>query len=149
MSASALDPFPDRRSYVAAALSAFVRLPDTPNRPCRDDRFFAASLHRDRVLPRLLYDAFLLATARRTVPRHILPDAPAYAPIRLMRYFAPLIAEIKADSSLIDPSSLAFLQLRCTRADRRLPSFEDLFPPTLAPRTLRRRSIRQLSLPFE
>lgn len=83
-------PMP-RHAYVAAVLSAYLQLPDTPTRARPLDRRLAGQLF-DRQIPLgIILDALLLATSRRTFrDRHL----PPLSSIRSLYYFLPLVDEL-------------------------------------------------------
>jgi hypothetical protein len=77
--------------YIKAVLDLYVSLPDTPPSPRRDDRYLAQQFHR-KALP--LYQveaALLLGTARRAFRN----DPDPLEPIRSLRYFIPLVEEVR------------------------------------------------------
>ena len=123
------DPPPNRRSYVRALLSAFRRLPDTLPRHRRGDVLFAESLNDEGVPLSVVYVAFVLATARRSVPRHILPDLSDHPPILSLRYFRAVIDEVRNDPAVTEPSYLGYLVHRNARYGRALPLIDQLFVP--------------------
>ncbi len=80
-----------RNQYVQAVLTAYVQLPDTPNRPRPPDRRLARLL-QDRSIPlSLVKDALILTSARRMLRPQTAPPLP---PIRSLYYFLPVIEEI-------------------------------------------------------
>jgi len=79
------------QDYVRTVLDTFVSLPNAPRRPRRDDRFLAEKLYRQRVPLLLLEYALLLGCARRELQDH---DEPLQ-PIRSLRYFVPVLEEVR------------------------------------------------------
>jgi hypothetical protein len=80
-----------RQAYVNAVVNNYVRLPGTPLRPSRRDRQLAGALH-DRTIPlRVVWAAFVLAAARRTIRS---PEQPQLAAIRTLCYFLSAIDEV-------------------------------------------------------
>ena len=77
--------------YVRTVLDMFVALPGAPRRPRRDDRFLAETLYRARVPLLVLEYALLLGCARRELQDH---DEPLQ-PIRSLRYFVPILEEVR------------------------------------------------------
>ena len=80
-----------QQDYVRQVLDSYVSLPGTPLRPRRDDRFLAEKLYRQRVPLHLLEYALLLGCARRELQEH---DEPLQ-PIRSLRYFVPVVEEVR------------------------------------------------------
>jgi hypothetical protein len=82
---------PARQAYVDAVVTNYVRLPGTPLRASRSDRHFARLLHEQRVPLRVVYAAFVLATARREIRSASSARLPA---IRTLRFFQGAIDEV-------------------------------------------------------
>jgi hypothetical protein len=95
----------DCQHYVAAVLTLYRKLPDTPQRHSRYDRHLAAQLHQRQVPLPLIEAAFLLATARRFLRD---PSYPPLSPIRSLHYFLPLIDELIHQP--LAPTYLAYLR---------------------------------------
>lgn len=84
-----------RQAYVNAVVANFVRLPGTPLRASRRDRRLAAALH-DRGVPlRVIWAAFVIATARWAIRG---PAQRKLERIRTLYYFVPAIEEVLAIS---------------------------------------------------
>ena len=79
-------------AYVAAVLTLYLDLPDTPLRPSPMDQSLASRLHQQAVSLFLVESAFLLATLRRLSRPSELPALPK---IRSLAYFLPVIAELQ------------------------------------------------------
>jgi hypothetical protein len=79
-------------AYVAAVLTVYLDLPDTPLRPSPMDRSLASRLHQQAVPLPLVESALLLATLRRLSRSAELPPLPK---IRSLAYFLPVIAELQ------------------------------------------------------
>jgi hypothetical protein len=79
-------------TYVAAVLTQYADLPDTPLRPSPPDQALARKLHRDGVPLPLVESALLLATLRRLTRSVDLPPLPK---IRSLAYFLPVIEELQ------------------------------------------------------
>jgi hypothetical protein len=89
---SILDPNSDPAPYVAAVLTLYVDLPDTPLRASVTDQR-QARLWFDRGVPlEVVETALLLACLRRTVRP---ADAPPLPRVRSLAYFKPVIEELK------------------------------------------------------
>lgn len=78
-------------AYLKAVLDLYVSLPDTPRRPRPDDRYLALQFHR-QALPLVQVEAALLLGLARRVFRDQ-PDP--LEPIRSLRYFVPLLEEVR------------------------------------------------------
>ena len=86
-----LDPQSDAALYVAAVLTVYVDLPDTPLRSSVPDQR-QARLWFDRGVPlEVVETALLLACLRRTVRPADVPPLPR---IRSLAYFQPVIEEL-------------------------------------------------------
>jgi hypothetical protein len=79
-------------AYVAAALTLYADLPDTPSRPSPTDRSLARNLYKEAVPLHLVESALLLATLRRLARASDLPPLPR---VRSFAYFLPVIAELQ------------------------------------------------------
>jgi hypothetical protein len=93
--------------YVAAVLTLYADLPDTPLRASVTDQALAHKLHSETVPLSLIESAFLLATLRRTVRSSELPPLPK---IRSLAYFLPIIAELQQQP--LPDGYLAYLRLK-------------------------------------
>ncbi len=89
---SILEPHSDPALYVAAVLTVYVDLPDTPLRASVADQR-QARIWFDRGVPlEALETAFLLACLRPTVRP---TDVPSLPRIRSLAYFPPVIEELQ------------------------------------------------------
>ena len=89
---SILDPHSDPALYVAAVLTLYVDLPDTPLRASVSDQR-QARIWFDRGVPlEAVETALLLACLRRTVRPTDVPPLPR---IRSLAYFQPVIEELQ------------------------------------------------------
>ena len=89
---SILDPNSDPAIYVAAVLTLYVELPDTPLRASVPDQRLAR-LWFDRGVPLdVVETALLLACLRRAVRPTDVPPLPR---IRSLAYFQPIIEELR------------------------------------------------------
>lgn len=78
--------------YLAALLSLYADLPDTPLRPSPADQSLARKLFADAVPLTLIETAALLGTLRR-LSRD--PSLPPLTKIRSLAYFLPVIEELQ------------------------------------------------------
>jgi len=79
-------------AYVAAVLTLYADLPDTPLRPSPMDHSLARKLHLEAVPLSLVESALMLAALRRAMrPADSLP----LPKIRSLAYFLPVIAELQ------------------------------------------------------
>jgi hypothetical protein len=92
------------RDYVRVVLESYVSIPGTPLRPRRDDRFVALELYRREVALQEVEAALLLGCARRTFRE---PEE-ALQPIRSLRYFVPVIEEVRQEG--VDPAYVRYLR---------------------------------------
>jgi hypothetical protein len=99
--------------YVAALLTLYADLPDTPLRPSLPDQSVARKLFTDAVPLALIESALLLGTLRRLSRDPALPPLPK---IRSLAYFLPVIEELKLQP--MPDGYLAYLRLKL----RRLPA---------------------------
>lgn len=79
-------------TYVAAVLTLYTDLPDTPLRPSPMDQSLARKFQQQAVPLSLVESAMLLATLRRLTRSSELPPLPK---IRSLAYFLPVIAELQ------------------------------------------------------
>lgn len=96
--------------YVESVLDLYLRLPHTPQRFRPDDRFLAQQLRHRRIPLRTVHAALLLGSARRLFPTEPQPPLP---PIRSLRYFLPVINELRF--AKLDDSYLAYLRAKLAR----------------------------------
>ena len=89
---SILDPNSDPGVYVAAVLTLFVDLPDTPLRASVPDQRQARFWFDRGVSLEVVETALLLACLRRTVRPADVPPLPR---IRSLAYFQPIIEELR------------------------------------------------------
>ena len=78
--------------YVAAVLTLYADLPDTPLRHSVMDQSIARKLYQEAVPLSLVESAMLLATLRRLTRSSDLPPLPK---IRSLAYFLPVIDELQ------------------------------------------------------
>ena len=99
--------------YVAAVLTLYADLPDTPLRPSPMDQSVARKLHLEAVPLSLVESALLLATLRRRARSSELPPLPK---VRSLAYFLPVIAELQLQP--LPDGYLDYLRLKLQRVAR-------------------------------
>jgi hypothetical protein len=98
-------------AYVAAVLTLYVDLPDTPLRASAQDQWLARRLHEQGVPLSLVESALLLASLRRLFRP---PDLPPLPPIRSLAYFQPVITELQQNP--LPDGYLDYLRLKLRNA---------------------------------
>ena len=103
-------------AYVAAVITLYADLPDTPLRPSVMDQSLARKLYQEAVPLSLVESAMLLATLRRLTRASDLPPLPR---IRSLAYFLPVVAELRQQP--LPHGYLDYLRLKLQKAaaDRR------------------------------
>ena len=104
-------------TYVAAAVTLYAELPDTPLRASMSDQWLARRFHDEGVSLELLQTALLLGSLRRLVRP---ADAVPLSPIRSLAYFRPVIEELRAHP--VPEGYLDYLRLKLRRAAAVLPA---------------------------
>jgi hypothetical protein len=99
--------------YVAAVLTLYADLPDTPLRPSLMDQSVARKLFQEAVPSSLVESALLLATLRRRTRSSELPPLPK---VRSLAYFLPVIAELQLQP--LPEGYLDYLRLKLQRLAR-------------------------------
>ena len=107
----------DPANYVAAVVSAYVELPDTPLRARTQDIACARRLHDDGVPLPVVESALLLASLRRIVRP---ADAEPLPSIRSLAYFRPIIDELL--NQPLPEGYLDYLRLKLHNIAARLPA---------------------------
>ncbi len=92
----------NQTQYVQAVLRAYLRLPETAQRPRTADRKLAAQLYHRQVPLQHVLGAMRLATSRR-----FFRPPPPLPPIRSLHYFLPVIDEIQREN--VDPGYFEYL----------------------------------------
>jgi hypothetical protein len=100
----------DQRRYVTQLLERYKALPGTLHRVLRDDRHLAAEFFRRGIRLETVENAFVLATARRTLRSNSQP----LESIRSLAYFTPLLQELIDEPPL--PEYLDYLKHRLVSA---------------------------------
>jgi hypothetical protein len=108
---------PDPAVYVAAVVTLYVELPDTPLRASVSDQWLARRFLDDGVPLRVVEAALLLGSLRRLIRP---ADAPPLSPIRSLAYFRPVIDELQAHPAA--ESYLDYLRLKLRQAAAAAPA---------------------------
>jgi hypothetical protein len=82
----------DEPAFVAALLTLYSDLPDTPLRPSPADQSLARRLFADAIPLPLIESALILGTLRRLTRAPGLPPLPK---IRSLAYFLPVVEELQ------------------------------------------------------
>ena len=115
MSASANGP--DPANYVAAVVTAYVELPDTPISARAQDLSCARRFYDDGIPLPVVESALLLASLRR-LARPI--DAVPLPQIRSLAYFRPVIDELQ--NQPLPDGYFDYLRLKLRNVASRLPA---------------------------
>jgi len=107
----------DPTAYIAAVLSLYVDLPDTPLRASVSDQWLARRFHDDGVPLYAVETALLLGSLRRLIRA---AGAPPLSPIRSLAYFRPVIEELQAHP--VPVGYLDYLRLKLRQADTARPA---------------------------
>jgi hypothetical protein len=107
----------DPTAYIAAVLTLYVDLPDTPLRASVSDQWLARRFHDDGVPLHALETALLLGSLRRLIRP---AGAPPLSPIRSLAYFRPVIEELQAHP--VPVGYLDYLRLKLRQAATALPA---------------------------
>ena len=86
----------DANAYLAAVITLFLELPETPMRASLADQALARRLDRDGVPLKIVESALLLGSLRRLIRPQ---EAPPLSPIRSLAYFLPVIEELTENPS--------------------------------------------------
>lgn len=130
-----------RQAYVDSVVRHYIRLPGTPLRASRRDRWLAAALY-DRGIPlRVVWTAFVIAAVRWGIRG---PQQRKLEKIRTLYYFLPTIDEVLSTS--IEPSYIQYLAARLKPLVREKealltsPAASDLVPAATSRRSENRDS---------
>jgi hypothetical protein len=104
-------------AYIAAVLTLYIDLPDTPLRASAQDQWLARRLYEQEVPLSLVESALLLASLRRLFRP---ADLPPLTPIRSLAYFQPVITEVQQNPS--PDGYLDYLRLKLRSAARESPA---------------------------
>jgi hypothetical protein len=104
-------------AYIAAVLTLYVDLPDTPLRASAQDQWLARHLYEQGVPLSLVEAALTLASLRRLFRS---PDLPPLPPIRSFAYFQPVITELQHNP--LPDGYLDYLRLKLRNAAKESPA---------------------------
>lgn len=104
-------------AYIAAVLTLYVDLPDTPLRASVSDQWLARRFHDDGVPLPAVETALLLGSLRRLIRP---AGAPRLSPIRSLAYFRPVIEELQAHP--VPDGYLDYLRLKLSRVATTVPA---------------------------
>lgn len=107
----------DPTAYIAAVLTLYVDLPDSPLRASVSDQWLARRFHDDGVPLAAVETALLLGSLRRLIRP---AGTPRLSPIRSLAYFRPVIEELQAHP--VPVGYLDYLRLKLRQAATALPA---------------------------
>jgi hypothetical protein len=102
-------------AYIAAVLTLYLDLPDTPFRASAQDQWLARKLYEQAVPLSLVESALLLGSLRRLFRPADLPPLP---PVRSLAYFQPVITELQQNP--LPVGYLDYLRLKLRKAAQKL-----------------------------
>jgi len=79
--------------YLNSVINFYIQLPDTPDKPSKNDRITAAAFLSQGINIHTVESALLLASVRRLARPD---DAAPLPPVRSLAYFTPVIRELSA-----------------------------------------------------
>lgn len=126
--------------YLRSVLKLYCRLPHTPSRPRRDDRFVVRRLELQRHPIQRVHAALLLGTARRLFRPD---DSEPLLPIRSFRFFLPILEELRF--AAIDNGYINYLAQKIASVTGVQLTLDELTKLD-SPRS--RRTPKQLELPW-
>jgi hypothetical protein len=101
----------DSAEYIAAVLTFYGELPDTPHRVSASDQWLAHRFHADGVPLAVVETALLLGSLRRLL-RPL--DTPPLPPVRSLAYFRPVVDELRSHPA--PEGYLDYLRLKLRQA---------------------------------
>ena len=101
-------------AYVAAVVTLYMDMPDTPMRISASDQWLARHFYQDGVPLETVETALLLGSLRRLIRP---TDAPRLAPIRSLAYFRPVIEELQENPAPENYREYLRLKLRHVATD--------------------------------
>lgn len=108
---------PDRNQFVQHILALYKAAPGTRGRVRPADRRLAEALHHDGTSTKVIRDAFILATARRSFRS---PEAQPLQGVASLHYFLPVIEELRDHP--LDPDYVEYLQAKIAGLDNPAPT---------------------------
>jgi hypothetical protein len=113
-------------AYVAAVITLYMDMPDTPMRISASDQWLAGHFYQDGVPLETVETALLLGSLRRLIRP---ADSPRLAPIRSLAYFRPVIEELQENPAPENYREYLRLKLRMatqkTSAEAQKNTFSD------------------------
>ena len=104
-------------AYVAAVVTLFMDMPDTPMRISASDQWLARHFYQDGVPLETVETALLLGSLRRLIRP---PDSPRLAPIRSLAYFRPVIEELQDNPA--PENYCEYLKMKLRMATQKTPA---------------------------
>jgi len=104
-------------AYVAAVVTLYLEMPDTPIRLSASDQWLARHFYEQGVSLEIIETALLLGSLRRLIRP---ADAPRLSPIRSLAYFCPVIEELKENPA--PENYRQYLRLKLHQAEKALPA---------------------------
>lgn len=136
------------KDYVLAVVESYLAIPETPLKPRRDDRYVALELYRRGVTLLEVKGALLLGCARR-VFREVRDECDwPLEPIRSLRYFVPVIEEIRHQPVALDPGYIRYLRDKLAPVLSEKAQLRQQASPRVARASGARSSACQLRLPW-
>ncbi len=104
-------------AYVAAVVTLYMDMPDTPLRISASDQWLARHFYQDGVPLETVETALLLASLRRLIRP---ADSPRLTPIRSLAYFRPVIEELQENPA--PEHYREYLRLKLRMATQKRPA---------------------------
>jgi hypothetical protein len=104
-------------AYVAAVVTLYMDMPDTPMRISASDQWLARHFYQDGVPLETVETALLLGSLRRLIRP---ADSPRLAPIRSLAYFRPVIEELQENPA--PENYCEYLEMKLRMATQKTPA---------------------------
>ena len=104
-------------AYVAAVVTLYMDMPDTPMRISASDQWLARHFYEDGVPLETVETALLLGSLRRLIRP---TDSPRLAPIRSLAYFRPVIEELQDNPA--PENYCEYLKMKLRMATQKTPA---------------------------
>ncbi len=104
-------------AYVAAVITLYMDMPDTPMRISASDQWLARHFYQDGVPMETVETALLLGSLRRLIRP---ADSPRLAPIRSLAYFRPVIEELQDNPA--PENYREYLKMKLRMATQKTPA---------------------------